>query len=148
MKKTILFLNIMTMSACLSVSAQAIKEERRTGVKTEYEKIDKVLELYVDGLRKGNVSLLQQAFFSEGQFCRLSNQNDVQCKKFAEELSEWVKIPEPNSSGKILSLELEGSMAKVTFKLNFGTTVFVDYLTMYKSKTNWKIVSKATWIHE
>lgn len=132
----------------LGVSGPGAINSQVSGVKTEYEDINKVLDLYVIGLQKGDMSLLQQAFFSEGQFCMLSIENDVQCQKFAEVLSGWVKWPDLNAVGKILSQELQGLMARVTFKLNFDGKVFIDYLTMYKSKNGWTIVAKTTWIQK
>ncbi|KER11122.1 MAG: hypothetical protein HY22_00125 [[Candidatus Thermochlorobacteriaceae] bacterium GBChlB] len=119
-----------------------------SGVKTEYEEIKKLLDLYVLGLQKGDLSLLRQAFLSDGQFCILSSDNNIQCQKFSEVLDTWVKSPDPNTNGKILGQEMQGSMAKVTFKLNFSNKVFVDYLTLYKSVNGWTIVAKTTQIQK
>jgi hypothetical protein len=119
-----------------------------SGVKTEYDEINKLLDLYVLGLQKGDLSLLRKAFLSEGQFCILTNDNNIQCQKFNEVLDTWVKQPDPNTNGKILGQEMQGSMAKVTFKLNFSNKVFVDYLTMYKSVNGWTIVAKTTQIQK
>ena len=119
-----------------------------SGVKTEYEDINKVLDFYVTGLKKGDLGLLQQAFLSEGQFCLLLDGNNIQCQKFIEVLDKWVELPDPNANGKILGQEVQGSMAKVTFKLNFSNKVFIDYLTMYKSVNGWIVVAKTTQVQK
>jgi hypothetical protein len=105
--------------------------------------LKKALDNYVQGLRQGNLSVLQAAFWPEGQFC--AQQTDtVVCQTFAHVLPGWVTKPDPAAKGVIRSQETNGPMARVTYELRFGGRKFLDFLLLYKTGNRWVIVAKTT----
>jgi hypothetical protein len=103
------------------------------------------LDLYVEGLRKGDINLLNSAFAADGQFCYLVK-DKLTCKKFSEVLSSWVKQPDAKVMGKIMKSDVTGNMGLATYELKFGGNTFRDILTLYKIENTWKIITKTTFI--
>lgn len=106
------------------------------------------LDAYVDGLRSGDVKMLNRLFFADGQFC-LNGKAGIKCSSFAQALPTWVEKPDPKTRGKIRSQEVIGqSMARVTYELDFNGTSYVDQLLLYKRDDQWVVVAKTTFIEE
>lgn len=107
------------------------------------DSLDAALDAYVEGLRKGDLSVLEGLFFSEGQFC-MNRQEGIRCSSFAAVLPSWIEEPDPQAVGRIRSREVNGSMARVTYELDFNGTSYVDHLLLYERAGQWRVVAKTT----
>lgn len=103
------------------------------------------IQLYEQGLREGNLQKLEAAFYPEGNFCfQQSNGEEpsLSCKTFKEVLPAWIVKPDPEVKGKVLFSETTGQMARVSYELQYGGKTYKDLLSLFKSGTQWIIVSK------
>jgi hypothetical protein len=113
------------------------------GAKTQDALLEKTLDGYLQGLRKGDLALLQSAFWPEGRFCA-QQADTIVCRNFTQVLPVWVQKPDPKARGVIRANETNGSMARVTYELHFGGKTFLDFLLLYKTGNRWMIVAKTT----
>ena len=106
-----------------------------------------VVQLYVDGVRSGDMALLTRAFHPDAQmYGRFNGQLvNMPIVKFIENAKG---MPPPAKSGEdyratISAIELSGDAAVATLKeVNFQGADFVDFFTLQHSAGEWKIVNK------
>ncbi|MBB6096389.1 hypothetical protein HNQ60_005311 [Povalibacter uvarum] len=109
--------------------------------------LDTALDAYVEGLRKGDLNILQGLFLGEGQFC-MNRQEGIRCSSFAAVLPSWIEKPDAQAAGRVRSREVIGSMARVTYQLDFNGTSYLDHLLLYESAGRWRVVAKTTWVEK
>jgi hypothetical protein len=112
---------------------------------TQQGELSVTIDLYLEGLQKGDINLLNKAFAAEGQFCYLA-EGQLACKKFSAVLPSWAARPDAKASGKILLSETKGNMGLVTYELNFAGKTFRDNLSLYRIDDRWQIVTKTTFV--
>jgi hypothetical protein len=108
---------------------------------------EQALGAYVEGLQTGDLGKLKRAFLPNGHFCVLtgSKSDAVTCKPFHEVLDSWVAKPDPSASGRVIDQAIvEGSMARITFELTFAGRRYIDFLLLYLTGQEWRIVAKTT----
>ena len=106
-----------------------------------------VVQLYVDGVRSGDMALLSRAFHPDAQmYGRFNGQAmNMPIVKFIE-IAQG--MPAPAKSGEayratISAVELSGDAAVATLKeVNYQGADFVDYFTLQHDNGTWKIVNK------
>ena len=109
--------------------------------------IEKVIRTYFDLLYKGNKDLIETVFLPEANVYSLSNGKIVKIdmdgfrKRIAERRS-------PESIGeirddKIISIDIVSpTTAMVKVKCNILHNNYIDYLSLFKVSSKWKIISK------
>ena len=116
---------------------------------TDAAEIEKVLQVYFDGLYEGDTKKLGQAFHPA------SHLYSVGADGKAADLprADWFKSVESRPSGKakgserrdrIVSIDFSGpatAFAKVECQL--PPRYFTDYLTLLKADGRWQVISKA-----
>ena len=116
---------------------------------TDAAEIEKVLQVYFDGLYEGDTKKLGQAFHTA------SHLYSVGADGKAADLprADWFKSVESRPSGKskgserrdrIVSIDFSGpatAFAKVECQL--PPRYFTDYLTLLKADGRWQVISKA-----
>lgn len=123
---------------------------------TQKEQIDKTIRGYFEGYMNGNLEKLAVAFdTTSGHLYANKVENSkstIMPHKFGNVVKRWAKNAQtkPYSEAeikqsyyKILFLDItddKAAVAKIEIKL--GQNLFVDYLSLYKSNENWKIVGK------
>lgn len=108
--------------------------------------VEESLSAYLDGLRRGDAATLNALFLGEGRFC-LNDDKGIRCWPFAEAITNWIKKPDPQATGRIVSHETTAdSMARVTYALEFNGMSFHDHMLLYKTGGRWVVVAKTTYI--
>jgi hypothetical protein len=125
----------------LCIQPAAAQQSGEDGVK-------QALDRYVLGLRDGNAAKLREAFLDEGRFCLRQEKEGkvgIQCDAFSAVLDSWVKQPDPATSGRVKSMNIQPNhMASVDYELDFGGRRYADHLLLYKTADRWVIVAKTT----
>ena len=110
--------------------------------------VEKVLQVYFDGLYEGDTRKLGEAFHAASHLYAAGG--DGKASDWPR--GEWFKMVESRPSGKakgsaradrIVSIDFSGpstAIAKVECQL--PPRYFTDYLTLLKLKDGWKVVSK------
>jgi len=114
---------------------------------SDLELITQTVQLYFDGMYRGDIGLLRKAFhpkahlfgYLRGAFVHIS-------------VEEWFGMvesrPVPAESGeaydmRIVSTDVTGAVATVKVADLYQGLRFTDYLTLLKTDDNWAIVNKA-----
>jgi hypothetical protein len=144
MKKVLIFALLVTATLC--VSAQDVEKEQ-----TEIKRI--VQTAYVEGLQnEGDKIKIEEGFHPE--FNLLGIGKDDQLSKYP--ISDWSArqvakrdagdLPlqgDKKVSVKFKQVDVTGTAATVKLEFFIGDTLtYVDYLSLYKFESGWKIVSK------
>jgi Putative lumazine-binding len=110
-----------------------------------HDEIVKVLQLYIDGASKGDATKLRQAFHPEGRmFGQLAGARlDIPISEFVA-----MAVDQPADTGayrgRVLSVTVVGDAAAAVVAEEgcWGTVSFIDFFTLARIDSNWKIVSK------
>ncbi|MBS0219502.1 MAG: nuclear transport factor 2 family protein [Proteobacteria bacterium] len=116
---------------------------------TDVVEIEKVLQVYFDGLYEGDTRKLGQAFHPVSHLYSVGSDG----KAVDLPRADWFKSVESRPSGKakgserrdrIVSIDFSGpgtAFAKVECQL--PPRYFTDYLTLLKSDGRWQVIAKA-----
>lgn len=149
MKKLSFILIILTVSGCFLFAQDNVKKEK--------EAIKKVIiEAYVNGLlNAGDLEPTKKGFHPD--FKLLGQQNN-QLTKYP--IADWIKSVEKRKAdnpdgpkakyiSKFPMIDITGKAAIVKIELRReGKHKYTDYLSLYKFKEGWKIVSKIYCDHD
>jgi len=113
----------------------------------QFSELEKVIQIYFDGLFHSDIVRLKKAFHPEAQYvCATA---DELVKLSMDEYFPIVdKRPSPASLGesrqdKIVSIEFAGpNTAFVRLNCAIGNRYFTDFLTLIKTKGRWQIIAK------
>ena len=100
---------------------------------------------YVAGWREGDTERLSKVFDTEnGHIIWLSGEGEeIRSMTFGEALESRRPNPGYGDPYHIVSLDIvDGYLAVVKFDIQTAEGAYVDYLTLYKSASKWKIVAK------
>lgn len=113
----------------------------------ELEAIGAVIDLYIDGVRHGNVELLQQAFHPQASMFGWKGA-DLFVTPIQGLFDYVAAMPAPANSGEptkflITSIQVTGNAATVELVMDaYHTHDFKDYFQLLKVGDRWRIVSK------
>lgn len=130
--RIILFLFFISASA-ISVKAQS-----------EDEAVKLCVNNYLNGVLKGDASLLNQAFHPTAMLRTVSGAGaiqDIPVAKFVASMPAG-GIQSKGGSTKLVSYAYVGVSALATVELQFGDFKYIDLLSMLKFGNEWKIVSR------
>ena len=134
---------VRLLPACLAASLAAAPATAAPAPSSP----EQALQAYVDGLRTGQIELLQGLFLPDGQFCALGANKTpaVDCQRFADVLGSWAAQPDPAATGRVLDRH-DGapSMSAITYQLHFAGDRYVDQLLLYRTPAGWRVVAKTT----
>lgn len=116
-----------------------------TDVIHDHDEIVKVLQLYSDGASKGDATKLRQAFHPEARmFGQLAGARvDIPISEFVA-----MAVGQPADTGayrgRVLSVTQAGDAAAAVVAEEgcWGSVSFIDFFTLARIDSNWKIVSK------
>ncbi len=130
--KVILFLFFASASI---ISAKAQSED---------EAVKMCVNNYLDGVSKGDVAKLNQAFHPTAMLRTVSAAGAIQDIPVAKFVSSMPAggISTKGGSTKMISYSYIGVSALATVELQFGDFKYVDLLSMLKFGSDWKIVSR------
>jgi hypothetical protein len=116
---------------------------------SDVAEIEKVLQVYFDGLYEGDTGKLGQAFHPSSHLYSVAA--DGKAADFAR--ADWFKMVESRKSAKasgserrdrIVSIDISGpgtAIAKVECQI--PPRYFTDYLTLLKADGRWQVISKS-----
>jgi putative lumazine-binding protein len=117
---------------------------------SESEAVSRVVQLYMDGARDGDVSKLREAFHeSAWMFGSLAG------TRYDEPITEFFALADGSPAdvdgsykARVTSLEHVGdaALAVVEEEGYWGTVSFTDFFTLARIEGTWKIVNK-TFVH-
>lgn len=100
---------------------------------------------YFDGVRLADEKLLNNAFHlnsghMKGFLVKGKDKSKVTARPIKEVISKWIaREPRPEMTGQILSIEVFGAAATVTFDFD---NKYLDFFHLAKTSDGWKIVNK------
>jgi Putative lumazine-binding len=121
----------------------------KTEYLTEYDRIVKTMEMYVDGSKQGKSELMRPAFHPEASFFGYAGEQLAVGTKF---LFDWIDKngPAPNIEPRVVSVDILDSIAVVRLEVAgwsgnlAGSDVRMsDLFTLLKTPSGWKIIQKA-----
>ena len=113
---------------------------------TDFSAVHDVVWTYLDGLYEGDVARLERAFAPEAcLYASLDGKSDA--LPFAQWLErvrdrKSAKASGHPSTNRIISIDIEGSMALAKATSSFPPRRFLDYLSLIKIGAEWKIIAK------
>jgi hypothetical protein len=110
-----------------------------------HDEIGKVLQLYIEGASKGDATKLRQAFHPDARmFGQLAGARvDIPISEFVA-----MAVGQPADTGayrgRVLSVTLIGDAAAAVVAEEgcWGSVSFIDFFTLARIDSTWKIVSK------
>lgn len=118
-----------------------------SGQCSELESIRKVIDLYIDGVRNGNVESLRKAFHPQSSMFGWKGKDLFTTP--IQGLYDYVaSSPAPATSGEktrfvITSIQVTGNAATVAMAMDaYHAHDFTDYFQLLKINGEWQIVSK------
>ena len=148
MKQLILAVPILLTFVTLSFS------QTNADIQNEQDAITKLIQTcYIEGMaNNGDTAIMNECFHSDFILIGLSKGQKLwswDLEKFKEyyvKEKEEGKIPNKGGdmvSAKIISIDIEGTMALAKLELYKGETLtYIDYLNLFKFNTDWQIVCK------
>lgn len=113
---------------------------------TEREAIQTVVQLYIDGVSKGDAAKLNEAFFKEAWMMgSISGQRfDMPIAQMIETMVGQPLDSDGSYTARVTSIEQVGDAATATVEEDgcWGDMSFTDYFTLAKLDDSWKIVNK------
>lgn len=111
----------------------------------DHDNICRVLQLYIDGSAKGDVSKLQEAFHTDARMfgSLIGTRYDVPISELFR-LSESMPADTGKYRGRIISVSQTGDVAFAAVAEDgfWGTVSFVDYFLLTRIQGTWKITCK------
>ena len=125
----------------------------QTKVEVEKENIKKViLSAYIDGIHnKGEISQIEEGFLpgfnllmlQRNRLNKLPIYNWIESSKARKAQNPVPFTEEQKMKCEFLNIDVEGPAAVAKIKLSkAGKDIYIDFLSLYKFKEGWKIVSK------
>ena len=117
------------------------------------EKIESVVQIYIDSMNESNPNKVREAFHVNGMIVGYLRDNfmEMSVDDFARTVES--QNPSPKEHGKevafeILSLEIEGRTAIVKVRDRYLGKTFVDSLNFIKEADDWEIYNKLFSVEE
>ncbi|CAN5910265.1 hypothetical protein BH24BAC1_BH24BAC1_24570 [soil metagenome] len=113
----------------------------------ELEKIQKVMDLYIDGVRNGNVASLQKAFYPQSSIFGWKGK-DLYITPIQGLFAYIASTPVPSKTGEpttfvTTSIQVNGKAANVELAMDsYHGHDFMDFFQLLKVEDRWWIVSK------
>jgi hypothetical protein len=116
---------------------------------TEYDKIVRTIQMYIDGSKQGRSELMRPAFHSNASFFGYAGGDLALGTQF---LFDWIDKngPAPNIEPRIVSVDILDSIAVVRLevagwsgKLAGSGVRMSDLFTLLKTPDGWQIIQKA-----
>lgn len=116
---------------------------------SDLAEIERVLEIYFDGLYEASTEKLAQAFHPGSHLYHIGPDGKAIVRTRTEWLKGWEGRPSAQSKGserrdRIVTIDISGprtAFAKVECQL--PPLYFIDYLTLLKEDDRWQVVAKA-----
>src|ERR1700761_8543017 len=112
-----------------------------------FKEIANAVQVYLDMLYTGDVVLVDAVFHERAQLCTMEN-GEPQFRSVAEYREVLRGRASPSSMGAereehLVTIDLSSpTQAMVKVQMRINQSVISDYLTMFKLKQEWRIVSK------
>ena len=111
----------------------------------DHDDISRVVQLYIDGVAKGDISKLQEAFHPDARMfgAFMGTRYDIPIAELFR-LSESMPADTGKYRGRIVSVNHAGDVAFVALAEDgfWGTVSFVDYFLLTRIEGKWKITCK------
>jgi hypothetical protein len=116
---------------------------------TEYDRIVKIMQLYIDGCKQGKSELMRSAFHPEASFFGYAGEQLASGTQF---LFDWIDKngPAPKIEARIVNVDILDSIAVVRLevagwsgKMAGSDVRMSDLFTLLKMPGGWKIIQKA-----
>ena len=133
---------ILFCALTFGFSQQTLSEDSLTD---ETEQIRETISNYFNGVRLSDERLLETAFdvnsgHMKGFLIEENKEATVTSKPIKEVIQTWIaKGKRPEMNGRILSIEIFGSAATVTFDFD---NKYLDFFHLVRTKSGWKIINK------
>ncbi len=125
---------------------QQLAQTERTDRVDEYDAINQVLRLYVDGAAKGDAAKLKEAFHPDARmFGSLGGQRiDIPIQTFLELAAKGPADTAGTYRARVLSVNQvgDGAVATVAEDGFWGRVSFVDFFSLARIDGRWWIVNK------
>lgn len=117
----------------------------RAGVNNE-EAVRAVVQLYFDGITKPDSVALRRAFAPESRLMFVRRDGSLYMTPF----EDWVAFTRrpgmaAGKENRLLSIDIAGSAAVAKVDLEWPGVHYVDYLSLLKTRGEWRIVTKIWW---
>ncbi len=113
---------------------------------SDYDEIVGVIQLYVDGTRRGDSGPLKEAFHPEARMfgALAGTRYDVPITDLFELVDSGAADIEGSYKARVVSVEQVGDAAAATLveEGTWGAVSFVDFFTLARIDGTWKIVNK------
>lgn len=110
----------------------------------ETQEIKSTINSYFNGVKNSDEALLNKAFDLDKAhmkgFLVEANEEKLTSTPIKDVIKRWVsREKRPDMKGEILSIQIHGLAATVTFDFN---NQYLDFFHLAKTKNGWKIVNK------
>jgi len=119
------------------------RKEKFVGNQTDIEDISSVIQIYVEGGRKGDATIMKRAF-RENATIHGHTDGGLLAGPI-KMLYDWVESnpPAPNLEAKIVNIDLANTVATARVELtDWLGTRYTDQFTLLKENDSWTITSK------
>ncbi len=129
-----LFLLIFVLAGCFQTPVKPENVEHP---------IVKTLENYFDGRRNADIALLKETFLSDASLETIDDDGKYLAISMDEYLQTVSTKGKVEVSTQIMYLSITKEIAIAQTRFDYGEVVYMDYLTLVKTKNGWKISNKA-----
>ena len=115
----------------------------------EYQAVIDTAYDYFNGVANGDLALMEKAFDMEFGHMKMisvdksTGKETVRVVPFKEFAGYFKKATQDTWTANVLSVDIvSNQMAMVKLDFNTPKTHYIDYLVMYKTDNNWRIINK------
>ena len=112
------------------------------GQTTEYEKVAKTVNYYLNGGTNNDYKTLIKAFHKDAEVKFINDDQELESKKAIDFFGGMKPGPKSNRKTRIANINITGHAANAHLVIEFPDFEFNDYMTLLKIDGQWKIVTK------
>ena len=108
---------------------------------SDYQKVEKTLNYYLEGGTNNDFSILKKAFHETATMKFIGEQyKEVNALEFFENVIK--PGPKQNRQTRMDYINISGNAASAKLEIEYATFTFIDYMNLLNIDGEWKIVSK------
>lgn len=115
-------------------------------MKQDEQGVKKAIQYYFDGTAHGDIEALKKGYTPDCKIYFVNDKGDIDFYTQGQfhQIIRETHAKKMERINQLISFEIYEHMATAKVRSDYPTFYFVDFLTLLKSKDEWKIVAKAT----
>jgi protease I len=129
--------SLLALSLLLATASPTLAQD------SDYQLVEQTVSYYLDGGTANDFELLSRAFHPTATMRWMGRNGyvDVNALDYFRDVMQ--PGPPQNRQTRVISIDVSGNAGSAILEIDYPTFTFVDYMTLLKIDSEWKIVSKA-----